>query len=124
MQLLGDVEAGSPIFDHGDDAAQVPLRALQPVDDLRVTCRNLGFRHISFLSSPGGYRRASGQRGIQPASPSQGSPFWQSRVAERGGAPKSMDPWPSSGAPPDFYTTPSCAHTPCRTMRRTACQAT
>src|SRR3546814_696524 len=52
MQLLGDVEAGSPIFDHGDDAAQVPLRALQPVDDLRVTCRNMGFRHLSFLYSP------------------------------------------------------------------------
>src|SRR3546814_2367161 len=107
MQLLGDVEAGSPIFDHGDDAAQVPLRALQPVDDLRVTCRNMGFRHISFLSSPGGYRRASGQRGIKPASPSQGSPFWLSRGSARDGAPKSKDPWPSSESTQDCSSSPS-----------------
>ena len=33
MQLLGDVEARSPRLDHRDDAAQMPLGALQPLDD-------------------------------------------------------------------------------------------
>jgi len=30
MQLLGDFYAGPVVFDHGDDAAQVTLRSLQP----------------------------------------------------------------------------------------------
>lgn len=37
MQLLSDVDAGSMVFDHGDDAAQVTLRTLQPFDDIAMT---------------------------------------------------------------------------------------
>jgi hypothetical protein len=37
MQLLCDVNAGSAIFDHGDDAAQMTLRTLQPFDDVAMT---------------------------------------------------------------------------------------
>ena len=37
MQLLGDVDAGPAFFDHGDDAAQVALRSLQPFDDVAMT---------------------------------------------------------------------------------------
>ena len=37
MQLLGDVDAGPAVFDHGDDAAQVALRTLQPFDDIAMT---------------------------------------------------------------------------------------
>jgi hypothetical protein len=37
MQLLSDVDAGPMVFDHGDDAAQVTLRTLQPFDDIAMT---------------------------------------------------------------------------------------
>lgn len=37
MQLLSDVDAGTAVFDHGDDAAQVALRTLQPFDDVTMT---------------------------------------------------------------------------------------
>ena len=33
MQLLSDIDAGPMVFDHGDDAAQMALRPLQPFDD-------------------------------------------------------------------------------------------
>lgn len=36
MQLLRDVEASSAVLDHFYDPAQVALRPLQPLDDLRV----------------------------------------------------------------------------------------
>ena len=37
MQLLSDVDAGSAVFDHADDAAQVTLSTLQPFDDIAMT---------------------------------------------------------------------------------------
>lgn len=37
MQLLSDIDAGSTVFDHGNDAAQVTLRTLQPFDDVAMT---------------------------------------------------------------------------------------
>ncbi|MNE93946.1 hypothetical protein D3C80_1918560 [compost metagenome] len=37
MQLLSDVDAGPTVFDHADDAAQVPLSTLQPFDDIAMT---------------------------------------------------------------------------------------
>ncbi|OEO25754.1 hypothetical protein AX279_09965 [Pseudomonas sp. J237] len=37
MQLLSDIDAGPMIFDHGDDAAQMALRSLQPFDDIAMT---------------------------------------------------------------------------------------
>jgi len=36
MKLLGDIEAGSAGLDHFDDALEVPIGALQPLDDLGV----------------------------------------------------------------------------------------
>ena len=37
MQLLSDVDAVPAVFNHGDDAAQVALRTLQPFDDVAMT---------------------------------------------------------------------------------------
>lgn len=37
MQLLSNVDAGPAVFNHGDDAAQVALRTLQPFDDVAMT---------------------------------------------------------------------------------------
>lgn len=37
MQLLSDIDAGPMVFDHGDDAAQMALRTLQPFDDIAMT---------------------------------------------------------------------------------------
>ena len=37
VQLLGNIHAGTAILDHGDDAAQVALGALEPFDDVAVT---------------------------------------------------------------------------------------
>jgi hypothetical protein len=37
VQLLGDIDAGPTVFDHADDAAQVTLRTLQPLDDIAMT---------------------------------------------------------------------------------------
>lgn len=37
MQLLRDVDAGTTVFDHADDAAQMTLRTLQPFDDIAMT---------------------------------------------------------------------------------------
>ncbi|MNL59887.1 hypothetical protein D3C87_1836500 [compost metagenome] len=37
VQLLSDVDAGPTVFDHVDDAAQVPLSTLQPFDDIAMT---------------------------------------------------------------------------------------
>ncbi|MET4320041.1 hypothetical protein ABIC02_003789 [Bradyrhizobium sp. RT5a] len=36
MKLLGQVETGAAIIEHRDDPAQVPLGALQPLDDIRM----------------------------------------------------------------------------------------
>ena len=33
VELLGDIHAGAPILDHGDDAAQVALGALQSLEN-------------------------------------------------------------------------------------------
>lgn len=37
LELLRDINAGTLIFDHYDDAAKVAGRAVQPLDDRRVT---------------------------------------------------------------------------------------
>lgn len=37
VELLRHIYAGSLRFDHGDDTAQVSLRAVQPLDDVGVT---------------------------------------------------------------------------------------
>jgi hypothetical protein len=37
VQLLGNIHAGSLVFDHADNAAQVTLSTLQPFDDFRMT---------------------------------------------------------------------------------------
>jgi hypothetical protein len=37
MQLLCDVDTGTAVFDHADDAAQMTLRTLQPFDDIAMT---------------------------------------------------------------------------------------
>jgi hypothetical protein len=37
MQLLSDVNAGPVVLDHGDDAAQMSLRTLQPFGDIAMT---------------------------------------------------------------------------------------
>ncbi|SEP18096.1 hypothetical protein SAMN04490248_13313, partial [Salinihabitans flavidus] len=51
LQLLGHVEAGAPLLDHGDDRAEMPLGAFQPGCDLGVTCVDMRFCHMQGLSS-------------------------------------------------------------------------
>ena len=42
MQLLGDVHALTALFDHGDDAAQVAVRALEALDDRCMALVGMG----------------------------------------------------------------------------------
>ncbi|KPH76448.1 hypothetical protein AE618_23335 [Bosea vaviloviae] len=41
LQLLGDVKAGAPGFDHLDDLAQMTVGSLQPLYDGRVSFVNV-----------------------------------------------------------------------------------
>lgn len=52
LQLLGDVEAGAPGFDHLDDLAQMTVSPLQPLDDGRVSFVKVRLRH-DFPYPPG-----------------------------------------------------------------------
>ena len=36
VKLLGEVETGTPLVEHRDDAAQVAFSPFQPFDDIRV----------------------------------------------------------------------------------------
>ena len=38
MQLLRDIGAGLCVFNHSDDARQMPVGAFQPFDDCRMGC--------------------------------------------------------------------------------------
>jgi len=42
MQLLGDIEAGAASFNHLDNRAQMPVRALQPLDDIGMRVVHVG----------------------------------------------------------------------------------
>lgn len=46
MELLGDVRAGLLILDHLDDACEVPIGTLEPLDDSGVGCMGRVFCHI------------------------------------------------------------------------------
>src|SRR5712691_3080038 len=50
MELLSDVEAGPPPLDHLGDAAEMSFRALQALQNLRVTLMEIGVRHGHILS--------------------------------------------------------------------------
>eukprot|EP01042_Synura_sphagnicola_P018570 gene18571-biopygen18369 len=52
LQLLGDLEAGTPGLDHLDDLAQMPIRALQPFDDGGMGFVDMGCGH-DFSYPPG-----------------------------------------------------------------------
>jgi hypothetical protein len=42
MQLLGDIKAGAASFNHLDNRAQMPVRALQPLDDIGMCVVHVG----------------------------------------------------------------------------------
>jgi hypothetical protein len=42
MKLLGDIHALTPFFDHGDDAAQMPVRPFEAFDDRLMTLVGVG----------------------------------------------------------------------------------
>jgi len=50
VKLRRQIDAGPPLLDHPDHAAQVPLGALQPGGDSSVACVGMIFWHISSLS--------------------------------------------------------------------------
>jgi hypothetical protein len=37
LQLLGEIEAGAPLREHADDRLQMPVGALEALDDFRMT---------------------------------------------------------------------------------------
>jgi len=62
LQLLRNVNARPPILNHTDDRTQVAFGAFQPGYDLGVACMCVGFRHTQWLTSLGGWRKASKAR--------------------------------------------------------------
>ena len=59
VELLSQVEARSPLLDHGNDAPQMPLRPSQPLRDLRVALVNDSILHSGSIISPRiGYLKA------------------------------------------------------------------
>jgi hypothetical protein len=50
VELLGDIETGSSLLDHRNDAPQVSFRPLQPLHDIRVALMNVCILHA--LSYP------------------------------------------------------------------------
>jgi hypothetical protein len=46
MKLLRDIGAGLRVFDHIDDAHQMPVGAFQAPDDCRMGCMRYVFCHI------------------------------------------------------------------------------
>jgi hypothetical protein len=60
IELLGDVETWLSGLDHGCDAPQMPLGALQPFDDIGVTVVIMTvFAHVKMVSPWSGYRNKS-----------------------------------------------------------------
>lgn len=55
LQLLRNVDARAPFFDHRNDRAQMPFGTFQPCDDFRVACMMMRFCHMNLVTSPRGY---------------------------------------------------------------------
>jgi hypothetical protein len=49
MKLLGDIHALTPFFDHGDDAAQMPVRPFEAFDDRLMTLVGVGMAVAVFV---------------------------------------------------------------------------
>ena len=54
LQLLCDVHAGLFVFNHLDDAGQMPVGTFQPLDDGGVACMSRVFCHMTEVTPKGG----------------------------------------------------------------------
>jgi hypothetical protein len=59
MELRGKIDAGPPLFDHVDDAAQMPLGALQPGGDCGMAWMGAIFWHLTEVIPRGGMTQES-----------------------------------------------------------------
>jgi len=59
MELLGDVEAGSLVLKHRDDALEMPYGPAQALGDLRVRCMGMRLGHEFMVSPWKGYTLAA-----------------------------------------------------------------
>ena len=55
VKLLGEIETGSSFIEHFDDATEMALGPLQPLDDIRMGFMNVVVRHVQSVSPRGGY---------------------------------------------------------------------
>src|SRR5215218_5126840 len=58
MKLLGEIETGSSLIEHFDDAAKVAFGALQALDDFRVGFVHMILGHVAHVSPRGGYGKS------------------------------------------------------------------
>jgi hypothetical protein len=65
VKLLGEFKACPAFGEHHDDLPDMPFGALEPLDDFRMACVNLGFWRENILSPGTGCRKRGG--GTLPA---------------------------------------------------------
>lgn len=58
-KLLGDIDAGPMVFEHGNHGPQVAIGTFQPGNEGRMACMKVWFCHSGSSIPPGGLRQGS-----------------------------------------------------------------